>query len=107
MTGGKRAVLSEFVQGKTLSRLMKKNPDSKSKYLNQFADLQMEVQSKTSPLPNRLKDKMSRKISQADPEAATRYDLLARPEGMPVHDKARHGDFRPSIVIISKTAPPI
>ena len=87
MIEGKWAILSEFIQGKTLSQLMKEDPDSKSKYLNMFVDLQMEVQSKTCPMLNRLKDKMSRKISQADLDATTRYDLLARLEGMPSHNK--------------------
>ena len=63
MIEGKWAILSEFIQGKTLSQIMKEDPDNKSKYLNQFVDIQMEVQSKTCPMLNRLKDKMSRKIS--------------------------------------------
>ena len=72
---------------------MKENPDNKSKYLSQFVDIQMEVQSKTCPMLNRLKDKMSRKIEKADLDATTRYDLHARLEGMPTHNKVCHGDF--------------
>ena len=106
MIEGKWAILSEFIQGKTLSQMMKEDPDSKSKYLNMFVDLQMEVQSKTCPMLNRLKDKMSRKISQADLDATTRYDLLARLEGMPAHNKVCHGDFWPSNVIISEDGTP-
>lgn len=106
MIEDKWAILSEFIQGKTLSQLMKEDPDNKSKYLNMFVDLQMEVQSKTCPMLNRLKDKMSRKISQADLDATTRYDLLARLEGMPVHNKVCHGDFWPSNVIISEDGTP-
>ena len=87
MIDGKWAILSEFIQGKTLSQLMKEDPDNKSKYLKQFVDIQLEVQSKTCPMLNRLKDKMSRKISQADLDATTRYDLHARLEGMPTHNK--------------------
>jgi thiamine kinase-like enzyme len=85
---------------------MKEDPDGKSKYLNTFVDLQMEVQSKTCPMLNRLKDKMSRKISQADLDATTRYDLLARLEGMPTHNKVCHGDFWPSNIIISEDGTP-
>ena len=69
-------------------------------------DIQMEVQSKTCPLLNQLKDKMARKISQADLDATTRYDLHARLEGMPTHNKVCHGDFWPSNVIISKDGTP-
>ena len=66
----------------------------------------MEVQSKTCPLLNRLKDKMIRKINEADLSAATRYDLHARLEGMPNHSKVCHGDFWPSNVIISEDGTP-
>ena len=69
MIEGKWAILSEFIQGKTLSQLMKEDPDNKSKYLNMFVDLQMEVQSKTCPMLNRLKDKMSRKLIWMPPRA--------------------------------------
>ena len=103
---GKWAIISEFIQGKTLSQIMKEDPDGKSKYLNTFVDLQMEVQGKTCPMLNRLKDKMSRKISQADLDATTRYDLLARLEGMPTHNKVCHGDFWPSNIIISEDGTP-
>ena len=106
MIEGKWAIVTEYIKGKTLSQLMKENPDKKSEYLKQFVDIQMEVQSKTCPLLNRLKDKMSRKISQADLDATTRYDLHARLEGMPTHNKVCHGDFWPSNVIISEDGTP-
>ena len=101
MIEGKWAIISEYIHGKTLSQIMKEDPDNKSKYLNLFVDVQMEIQSKTCPMLNRLKDKMSRKIEQADLDATTRYDLHARLEGMPTHNKVCHGDFWPSNVIIS------
>ena len=76
-------------------------PDKKHEYLELFVNLQIEVQSKTCPLLNRLKDKMNRKISEADLDATTRYDLHTRLEGMPKHNKLCHGDFNPSNVIIA------
>ena len=100
MIEGKWAILSEFIEGKTLSRMMQEDPDNKSNYMNQFVDIQMEIHSKTCPLLNRLKEKMSRKISQADLDATTRYDLHARLEGMPTHNKVCHGDYWPSNIII-------
>ena len=88
---GKWTIVSEFIAGKTLSQLMKENPDDKDKYIGQMVDLQLEVQSKTCPLLNKLKDKMNRKISQASLDATIRYDLHTRLEGMPKHsaDAAR------------------
>ncbi len=103
---GKWAIVSEYIEGKTLDRLMAENPEKKHEYLNLFVDLQIEVQSKTCPLLNKLKDKMKRKISQADLDATTRYDLHTRLEGMPKHTKLCHGDFNPSNVIIAKDGTP-
>ena len=66
----------------------------------------MEVHSKKAPLLNKLKDKMKRKISEADLDATTRYELHTRLEGMPKHDKVCHGDFNPSNIIIKKDGTP-
>ncbi len=98
---GKWAIISEYIKGKTLAQLMEEDPDNKDKYIEMLVDLQIEVQSKTNPLLTKLKDKMNRKISEADLDATTRYDLHTRLEGMPKHNKLCHGDFNPSNVIIS------
>jgi len=85
---------------------MKEHPEKKDEYLNLFVDLQMEIHSKKCPLLNKLKDKMNRKISQADLSATTRYDLHTRLDGMPKHDKVCHGDFNPSNIIIKPDGTP-
>ncbi len=103
---GKWAIVSEYIKGKTLSQLMQEQPEKFDEYLRQFVEIQLEIQSKSCPLLSRLKDKMSRKISQADLDATTRYDLHTRLEGMPKHNKLCHGDFRPSNVIISEDGTP-
>lgn len=99
---GKWAIVSEFIEGKTLQRLMDENPDKIDEYLNLFVDIQLNIHNQKMPMLNKLKDKMNRKISQTDFDATTRYDLHTRLEGMPKHDKVCHGDFRPSNVIIDK-----
>lgn len=103
---GKWAIVSEFIKGKTLAQLMEENPDKKDEYLELLVDLQIEVHSKANPLLNKLKDKMNRKISMADLDATTRYDLHTRLEAMPKHNKLCHGDFNPSNVIISENGTP-
>ena len=103
---GKWAIVTEFISGKTLSQLIRENPDEKEKYLEQFVDLQLHVQAQTCPMLNRQKDKMSRKISEAQLDDTTKYDLHARLEGMPTHNKVCHGDFWPSNVIIGEDGTP-
>ena len=102
MIDGKWAIVSEYIKGKTLAQLMAEDEDKKSEYLELLVDLQLEVQSKTCPLLNKLKDKMNRKISQSELEATTKYDLHTRLEGMPKHNKVCHGDFNPSNIIVAE-----
>ena len=82
------------------------NPNKYDEYLERFVDIQMEIHSKKAPLLNKLKDKMNRKISEADLDATTRYDLHTRLEGMPKHNKVCHGDFNPSNIIIKDDGTP-
>ena len=100
------AIVSDYIPGRTLDRLMKENPDKADEYLNLFVDLQLEMHSKKVPLLNSLREKMNRKISQADLDATTRYDLHTRLEAMPKHDKLCHGDFDPSNVILTDEGTP-
>ena len=102
----KRAIVSEFIKGKTLAQLMEENPEKKAEYIELLVDLQMSVHSKICPLFTNLKDKMERKITQANLNETIRYDLLARLEGMPKHNKVCHGDFNPSNIIITKDGTP-
>ena len=103
---GRWAIVYNYIKGETLAQLMEKNPDKKDEYLELLVDLQLTVQSKTCPLLNKLKDKMNRKISQADLDATTRYDLHTRLEGMPKHNKICHGDFNPSNIVIAEDGTP-
>lgn len=108
MVDGKWAIVSEFIQGKTLAQLMEEeeDEDKKAEYLELFVNLQLEMHSKTCPMLNKLKDKMNRKISQSQLDATTRYDLHTRLEGMPKHNKLCHGDFNPSNIIIAEDGTP-
>ncbi|MBQ6714694.1 MAG: phosphotransferase [Clostridia bacterium] len=106
MVDGKWAIVSEFIEGITLAQLMEENPDKKDEYLEILVDLQLLVHSKKSPLLNKLKDKMNRKISETELDATTRYELHTRLEGMPKHKKVCHGDFNPSNIIIAKDGTP-
>ncbi len=106
MVGGKWAIELEYIEGKTLARLMAENIEKKDEYLELLVDLQLQVHSKKAPLLNKLKDKMNRKISATELDATTRYELHTRLEGMPKHNKVCHGDFNPSNIIIAEDGTP-
>lgn len=103
---GKWAIISTYIEGKTLAQLMDENPDKIDEYLNMFVDIQINILSKTAPLLNKLKDKMKRKICLTNLDAATKYELHTRLNGMPKHTKVCHGDFNPSNVIITPDGTP-
>ncbi|MBQ8942712.1 MAG: phosphotransferase [Firmicutes bacterium] len=98
---GKWAIVTDFVEGRTLAEIMAEDRANLSRYMEKFVDIQLEMHSKRAPLLNKLKDKMNRKISETALSATTRYELHTRLEGMPKHNKVCHGDFNPSNVIIS------
>ncbi|MFA9376515.1 MAG: phosphotransferase [Lachnotalea sp.] len=100
---GNWSITMEYIEGKTFSELMKENPNDMEQYMDQFIDLQLEIESKKAPLLNKQKDKFSRKIQALTTiDASTKYELLARLDRMPKHTKVCHGDFNPSNVIVSK-----
>ncbi len=96
------ALVTEFIEGTPLDVLMREHPEKEDEYLNLFIDIQLEIMSKKVPTLNRLKDKYKRKLSEADIDDTTRYELLQRLEGTKNHDKLCHGDFNPSNVIINE-----
>ncbi|MBE6765487.1 MAG: phosphotransferase [Clostridia bacterium] len=103
---GKWAIISEFIEGKTLAQLAAENPDKWDEYIDLFIDIQMSIHAQKAPMLSRLKDKMNRKISATELSATTRYELHTRLESMPKHYKVCHGDFRPSNVIIANDGTP-
>ena len=102
----KWAIQTEYISGKTLQQLMDEHPEKTDEYLELFLTLQMEVHSKTSPLLNKLKDKLDREICETTLDATTRYELHTRLEAMPKHKKVCHGDFNPSNIIINEQNEP-
>lgn len=106
MIDGKWAIVSEYIKGKTLAQLITENPEKKEEYIELLVDLQMSVHEKNSPLLNKLKDKMNRKISSSELDATTRYDLHTRLASMPKHSKVCHGDFNPSNIIVAEDGTP-
>lgn len=103
---GQWAIVSEYIEGKTLAQLMQERPEKKGEYLSLLVDLQLTMHAAACPMLNKLKDKMNGKISASGLDATTRYDLHIRLESMPKHTKTCHGDFNPSNVIITPEGTP-
>ena len=103
---GKWSIEMDFIEGTTLSEMMRANPDKENDYLELFVDLQRTVLSKRVPMLNKLKDKMQSRISAAHLDATTRYDLHTRLDSLPKHYNLCHGDFHPSNVIITADGTP-
>lgn len=100
---GKWALVTEYNEGVTLEKLMEEHPEKMEEYMEQFVELQIEIQGKQSSLLRRLKGKLQRQINSLKViDATTRYELLARLEGMPKHKKLCHGDYNPSNVLVAE-----
>ena len=101
--GNRWALVSEYIEGKTITELLRENPEQEDKYLNLFVDVQLEILSNKVPLLNRIKEKFRRKLDNAtNIDENTKYELLQRLEGMKNHEKLCHGDYHPSNVIIQE-----
>lgn len=106
MVDGKWAIVSEFIEGTTLDRLIQQNPDKVDEYMELLVDLQLSINDKKCPGLSRLRDKLTHNIAFSELDATTRYDLHIRLEDMPKHNKVCHGDFNPSNIIIAKDGTP-
>lgn len=95
------AITREYIEGKTLSDIMKREPEKFDEHLEKFVDLQLEIHSKQAPHLNKIKDKMHAKISASDYDATIRYDLHNRLEGIKKHTKVLHGDYCPSNIVVT------
>jgi tRNA A-37 threonylcarbamoyl transferase component Bud32 len=97
------ALVSEFVEGKTISTLMKEYPEKIDHYLELFVKVQLVVLENEVPMLNRIKEKFREKLEKSDNiDENIKYELLQRLEGMKNHKKLCHGDFHPSNVIVQE-----
>lgn len=99
---GRRALIYQYIPGKTLEQLMKEKPAKVDEYLNIMVDLQIEINSLRSAKISRLKDYLKRSIEGLDMiDDVKKYELLNRLESMPRHIKLCHGDFSPDNIIVN------
>ncbi|MEA4833059.1 hypothetical protein SDC9_106666 [bioreactor metagenome] len=100
-TDGKWALVSEFIEGKTIEQLIRENPGKYEEYMDRFVDIQLEMHMAAAAGLNKLKDKMHRKIRESGLDATARYELHTRLDSIEEHKKLCHGDYNPSNVIIT------
>ena len=98
---GRFAILSEYIEGKTVAQLMEEYPGKKDYYLGLLADTQLSIHSHTVADIKKLKHKLAREIkSLAVLDEIKKYELETRLASMPEHNKLCHGNFGPENVVI-------
>lgn len=101
--GDRWALVSEYIEGKTIAELMEEDPTNFQEYLNLFVKVQLTILANNVPLLNRIKEKFTRKLENAtNLDENTKYELLGRLQGMKNHDELCHGDYHPSNVIVKQ-----
>ena len=103
---GKWTIVTEYIKGTTISKMMQEHPENMEEYLELFTDLHVKVHSKACPGLVMLRDKLKRDIKNSELSATDRFDLYDRMMAMPVHFKLCHGDFHPSNVVITEDGAP-
>jgi serine/threonine protein kinase len=103
---GRWAMISQYIEGKTLAEIIDNAPEKKEEYTSLLVDIQLQIHRETCPLLNRLRDKLDRKLVNTDLDATTRYDLHNKLDAMPRGNSICHGDLSPSNIIITDDGVP-
>lgn len=97
------AILSEYIEGKTVAQLMEEYPSKKDYYLGRLADTQLNIHSHTVSDIKKLKHKLAREIESLTVlDEIKKYELETRLTSMPEHNKLCHGNFGPDNVVIDE-----
>jgi len=95
------ALTTEFIEGKTLSQIVKENPASIDACMERLVDIQLEMHKYSAAKLRHNTDKMHSYISKSGLDATTRYELHTRLSSLPRHSKLCHGDFCLSNVMVT------
>ena len=99
--GNRWAIVTEFIEGKTLKQFFAENPASADACLERFVDLQLDMHGYTAAKLRHNTEKMHAHIDKSGLDAAARYELHTRLSSLPRHSKLCHGDFCMSNLIIT------
>lgn len=99
---GKWVLVRDYIKGKTMTELIKEQPDKAEMYMEKLVDIQLEYQAQSMPLLSKLKDKMARQIKGlTEIDEIKKYELLTRLDSMPKHTKLCNNNFSPDNVLIT------
>ena len=99
--GGKWAIVTSYVRGKTLSRMMEESPEREDEFLQTLVECHLEIHSKNGTKLRSLQSKVEHMISALDLPAEYRERYLRKLSEGPQRYSVCHGDFNPSNVIIT------
>ncbi|GHU43691.1 aminoglycoside phosphotransferase [Clostridia bacterium] len=103
---GKWAIVSDYIDGKTLTRLIEEEPSKKSALIAQMADIQLEINRQKVAKLNKHSEKMREKIDACGLNATVRYELLTRLRSLRNDEVLCHGDLTLSNIIIDNDGKP-
>lgn len=95
------AILSEYIDGKTVAQLMEEYPAKKDHYLSLLADTQISIHAHTVADIRKMKNRLAGEIEGLSVlDEVKKYELKTRLASMPEHNKLCHGNFGPDNVVI-------
>jgi len=98
---GRWAIVTRFIEGKTLAQSIEEDPANADLYLERMVDVQLMMHGYSSMKLRHLTEKMYERIDLSGLSQATQFELQARLRGLPKNFKLCHGDMNPSNVIIT------
>ncbi len=104
--GGKWAIVSDYIKGTTLDRLMAQDRSQRDAYYDLFVNLHRKLHSSVNLEMQRLYDKAQVRIGQASIDPVARSYLLNSLYTMRDENSLCHGDFYLSNIIVNKDGQP-
>lgn len=99
---GRWMIAYDYIEGIPLDRAMREHPELRDAYMDRFVALQRQMHEIHAPFLGRLRDRLNRRIEDAQLDATTRYALHQRLSELAKSDLLCHGDYQPSNLVAAK-----
>lgn len=103
---GQWAIVSEFIEGKTLAKWMEEEPEKKEEYIKLMVELQSNINNMIDYSLIRISEKLSRTICGSNLLATTRYGMHSKLLSAKKENNVLHGKFYPTNIIIQEDGTP-